>query len=751
MAVVALLLSDPSAFAAPSPASGAVVNGPLADRPQADTRLGSALAGMIDAQASGDQANFDRLAANGQAVFDGDLIEVQIHLAEGVLPDAIEASLFSAFGGRVGDRGIDLLNGWLPLARLPGFIAVDRRLAFIQLPWRPFILVGPVQSQGATLLQSPELNCVGADGSGQTVAVIDQGFANYDKSVAAGEIPHTIGKVENKYGTHGTMCAEVVADVAPGATILPVQTGSFTALQAFFKNVEKSGNPYNISVVSHSVIWLGMSFGRHAGFACNLVDFARSLGIGWVNASGNSGHGNFYTAPYRDDDGDGNHEFGPDEELLQWQQGGGELQLWVDWDDYAERKQNIDIFLYRKQQGGWVQVSKSTKKQGGMVTPSESILIPSPVPGIYGLSVRGGTSTKAGTRLRVMHAGSSNGSFAIWHKNGNVYDPGSCKGVLTVGALRHDRYETGPLEAYSSYGPTADGRQKPEIVAPTGVKTTQSGWFSGTSAACPHAAGALAIYAQATSTSAPDLIDAIIADAIPMGPVTPNDAYGWGRMVIPAVSGGWQCDPALEAESPCAAGCGTIGSAKCSKTCRLETCVAPGEVCNGDDDDCDGNTDEGFDCAAGSESACTTTCFSAGTRICSPQCKPGLCSPPDETCNGADDDCDGQTDETFACVAGAVGECVTACGSTGSRSCGESCAWAACAAPAELCNGVDDNCDGQTDEGFAPCVKAAEPPADDGGCSVSHAGQRGRASPRVWLMVLSLAALLWRRRRLTAR
>ena len=343
-----LLAALPTLLAATPPAAAPHAVMPLAERPMTETRLGPALAGMIDARASGDQVTFDRLAANDHAAFDGDLIEVQIHLSEGTLPEAIPASLFAAFGGRVGDRGIDLLNGWLPLERLPEFIAADRRIAFIQMPWRPLSLAGPVQSQGATLLQSPELNCVGADGSGETVAVIDRGFTNYDKSVAAGEIPHAIGKVENKYGTHGTMCAEVVADVAPGATILPVQTGSFTALQAFFKNVEKSGNPYNISVVSHSVIWLGMSFGRHLGFACNLVDFARGLGIGWVNASGNSGSGGFYIAPYRDEDGDGNHEFGPDEELLQWKQGVGELQLWIDWDDYTVNKQNIDVFVYRK-------------------------------------------------------------------------------------------------------------------------------------------------------------------------------------------------------------------------------------------------------------------------------------------------------------------------------------------------------------------------------------------------------------------
>ena len=36
----------------------------------------------------------------------------------------------------------------------------------------------------------------------------------------------------------------------------------------------------------------------------------------------------------------------------------------------------------------------------------------------------------------------------------------------------------------------------------------------------------------------------------------------------------------------------------------------------------------------------------------------------------------------------------------GTRVCGATCSWGACAPPAETCNGADDNCDGQVDEGF---------------------------------------------------
>ena len=84
-----------------------------------------------------------------------------------------------------------------------------------------------------------------------------------------------------------------------------------------------------------------------------------------------------------------------------------------------------------------------------------------------------------------------------------------------------------------------------------------------------------------------------------------------------------------------------------------------------------------------------------------------------ETCDGADDDCDGAPDQTFACVRGASTSCTTVCGSTGTGACSASCnppALFACTPPAESCNFSDDDCDGLRDEGVlawdAPAVEA---------------------------------------------
>jgi hypothetical protein len=59
------------------------------------------------------------------------------------------------------------------------------------------------------------------------------------------------------------------------------------------------------------------------------------------------------------------------------------------------------------------------------------------------------------------------------------------------------------------------------------------------------------------------------------------------------------------------------------------------------------------------------------------------------------------------CVAGAVSSCATSCGSTGTTTCSATCSAGTCIAPAETCNGADDDCDTLIDEGCTTCTACA--------------------------------------------
>jgi hypothetical protein len=137
------------------------------------------------------------------------------------------------------------------------------------------------------------------------------------------------------------------------------------------------------------------------------------------------------------------------------------------------------------------------------------------------------------------------------------------------------------------------------------------------------------------------------------------------------------------------------------------------ELCNGLDDDCNGIIDDPFAAVLGTScSQGVGACLRTGTVICAPSMTATTCSvmpgmPTSETCNGIDDNCNGMTDETFpnlgmACTNGELGPCLRA----GTYVCkadhsGTMCNAASIMGMSETCNNIDDDCNGTVDDGTA--------------------------------------------------
>ncbi len=158
---------------------------------------------------------------------------------------------------------------------------------------------------------------------------------------------------------------------------------------------------------------------------------------------------------------------------------------------------------------------------------------------------------------------------------------------------------------------------------------------------------------------------------------------------------------AVQGRTICADATGTI-------TCDAIPNLPTTEACNGLDDDCDGTSDEdamgvGLGCSVG-----TGACIRQGIYVCDAQTNQLICSqePSEavpETCNGVDDDCDGNVDETLAGagVGCSIGQGL--CTSNGVMACDATSGQMICNAEIkqpeiETCNGVDDDCDGSLDE-----------------------------------------------------
>ena len=132
------------------------------------------------------------------------------------------------------------------------------------------------------------------------------------------------------------------------------------------------------------------------------------------------------------------------------------------------------------------------------------------------------------------------------------------------------------------------------------------------------------------------------------------------------------------------------------------------EACNGADDDCDSEIDEGFSNVDGDASAdCLDTDDDGDGAPDASDCAPldaAIGALADEACNGADDDCDSEIDEGFPNVDGdASADCLDTDDDGDGDPDTSDCAPLDAAVGAladEACNGVDDDCDSATDEGF---------------------------------------------------
>ena len=113
---------------------------------------------------------------------------------------------------------------------------------------------------------------------------------------------------------------------------------------------------------------------------------------------------------------------------------------------------------------------------------------------------------------------------------GTLNAPADADSMLAIGAVSSD----GSIAAFSSRGPTYDGRMKPEVCA-LGVSTvcanpgttTTFATASGTSLSCPLAGGCAAVILSAHPTWTPMQVrEALMRTA--SNTACPNNTYGWG-------------------------------------------------------------------------------------------------------------------------------------------------------------------------------------------------------------------------------
>ena len=394
----------------------------------------------------------------------------------------------------------------------------------------PTAISNEFRTDGAAAMGADVAQNLGFRGQGVRVAVIDGEFMPNDQKWSATGATHYLvtpqglpaleATVEEglaaQEGPHGAACGLIVRDVAPDAELYLLSFPQGSSLIGWLHALDYAVWGLHADIVSTSLEFPQPTC--HADGAGLLNEAVEAILEGsdavLVVAAGNWAHGSgsdrvFYGGIYSDADGDYRNDF-TEESSDAWDrntlrfsgQQGDWVQISLEWDDWHRDLGTQDLDLVLSIDAYEKQVAASRGEQFGTEAwPVEIMAIELPYTAEYCLTVENRAArwhdVDPGTLSFHINLMNLTQAFAfVEHSmsSSSVRETATSDAVISVGAVSVDGSE---LLSYSSRGPTADGRPKPDFCAPAGVTGTCYDVFHGTSASAPYAAGALAVLQSA--------------------------------------------------------------------------------------------------------------------------------------------------------------------------------------------------------------------------------------------------------------
>jgi hypothetical protein len=370
------------------------------------------------------------------------------------------------------------------------------------------------------------------------IGVLDFGFQGYDTLLGT-ELPSSLiaqsFRADNDISNgevHGTACAEIIHDIVPNAELYLANFGTTIEEGKAVDWLVNNG----VQIISNSTgSYLGGA-GDGTGPGCEIVKDAVNRGVVFVNAAGNAAEDHWY-GNWVDSDSDNLNNFsGVDEILHFWVPANKSVSVELKWNNwgywngtsYTGSNQDYDLYLYYWDGYQWKYVTRSQNTQNGFQWPIEYIYGWSYVKATWwGVAIKKWNSNM-NVRFDLFVSGNSN-PIEYNKPQGSIGIPADSPYAIAVGATDciNDDYHS-----YSSRGPTLDGRIKPDYSAPSGVTTSSYGTrdFYGTSASCPHFAGAVGLLLDKTPFSISDVIKIIKTRVVDLGQTGMDNKYGEGRV-----------------------------------------------------------------------------------------------------------------------------------------------------------------------------------------------------------------------------
>ncbi len=525
------------------------------DKQVKNSGMDSALQDLSTSAKVSQQSAFDFASSRGISLSDN-RVQVQIVTDAAHLDLAIQA--VESAGGEVtvvGDNE-SLFQTWLPIGALET-VSMDKNVFFIRQP-APLVLMedlkaGTYNTEGLAALNGAAWQAVGFNGAGVKIGIIDGGFLGYP-TLLGSDLPASVSVKNfvdyesdaqvNGSSPHGTACAEIIYDIAPGATLYLAKIGTNLDLQ---EAVTWMIDTNHVDIISTSLGWYNVTPGDGTGEFASLVQTARNAGVIWATAAGNDREAH-WGGTYYDPEGDDTHNFNGTQDVNYFGPGDGSgylipsgylFTVAARWDDWVNVNQDFDLYLLRWDGSAWDVVATARifkLEELGRNLLNLPRLLTSGANAVYGFGL-------------VCYTCSRNVNFEVFapklDRLDEVVNARSLANLadaplaFTVAAL--DVNSPYPQEPYSSEGPTngpggtaVGGIVKPDISGFANVSTVSYGIvskFNGTSSATPHVAGAAALVLSAYPAYTPDQLQAYLQGrAIDMGSAGKDNDFGYGRL-----------------------------------------------------------------------------------------------------------------------------------------------------------------------------------------------------------------------------
>lgn len=347
----------------------------------------------------------------------------------------------------------------------------------------------------------------GANCSGKTIAIFDNGYAGLEDSKGVRLPPNLVVEKAPANAAletpHGTKLAEVIwalctgnrvySPARPGPTLKLYNTNGYTNLA----NAVNAVVAAPVDIVLYSQVWeFGGNFdGR--GFINGLVNKVTSRGILWVNAAGNYGQTSWQSLVKFS--GQGDVTLPHEQSYLRFTVNSPQTmtKITLAWNDFTDDKtyrtnQDLDLYLEdstHKQitSGQLTQDGQDHGSTAGFSAYAREQITAMLDPGVYYLRISSPRPAAFNTQSRIrIGADGRDVVFIDQTPDASVMIPADNASVLTVGASDVDFTSSGTI--------TGSTTHKPELLAPSLLMFDNGVTFAGSSSAAAVAVAGIALY-----------------------------------------------------------------------------------------------------------------------------------------------------------------------------------------------------------------------------------------------------------------